>query len=351
MAMDDPYPDIHHKMSKKIAQLTKVIYHLNTRNEDRDAEISQLNKRHESEVESILKDAAAKLSKFKEALEAVKAKARSDATAEKWKQRLETEKSMATKEFKQFKLSSQERESALQQQYGQKIEGLQSEVATVRDGFRKKLDALVAKIKSLETSASSSSSALEDLKQKHQSEVEDLVQSSNKKYNEMLASRLAAEDELREQLEREKVAALSDQEAKFNEVIDRLKRDAASSSAALQSSKDEQLQDLSSQLQASQARNSEQEALIKALMKEKGELESSCEEMSSKNTELTAEIARLEQQLAEARAAAEREAALHEEQTQSQAGTWSGVNCNVCNCAEMIRFRAVNGAHRQCAAC
>lgn len=27
------FPDIHHKMSKKIAQLTKVIYHLNTKNE------------------------------------------------------------------------------------------------------------------------------------------------------------------------------------------------------------------------------------------------------------------------------------------------------------------------------
>lgn len=31
----DVFPDLHHKMSKKIAQLTKVIYHLNTKNEDR----------------------------------------------------------------------------------------------------------------------------------------------------------------------------------------------------------------------------------------------------------------------------------------------------------------------------
>lgn len=30
----ETFPDLHHKMSKKIAQLTKVIYHLNTRNED-----------------------------------------------------------------------------------------------------------------------------------------------------------------------------------------------------------------------------------------------------------------------------------------------------------------------------
>ncbi|CAM9170484.1 unnamed protein product, partial [Choristocarpus tenellus] len=35
----DVFPDLHHKMSKKIAQLTKVIYHLNTKNEDRQARI------------------------------------------------------------------------------------------------------------------------------------------------------------------------------------------------------------------------------------------------------------------------------------------------------------------------
>ena len=32
--MSELHPDLHHKMSKKIAQLTKVIYHLNTMNED-----------------------------------------------------------------------------------------------------------------------------------------------------------------------------------------------------------------------------------------------------------------------------------------------------------------------------
>lgn len=37
MKARDVFPDLHHKMSKKIAQLTKVIYHLNTKNEDRQA--------------------------------------------------------------------------------------------------------------------------------------------------------------------------------------------------------------------------------------------------------------------------------------------------------------------------
>jgi hypothetical protein len=43
----DVFPDLHHKMSKKIAQLTKVIYHLNTRNEDNQSELDAVVANHQ----------------------------------------------------------------------------------------------------------------------------------------------------------------------------------------------------------------------------------------------------------------------------------------------------------------
>lgn len=46
-------PDLHYKMSKKIAQLTKVIYQLNSRNDDQEAELSALNASHENEIEYV----------------------------------------------------------------------------------------------------------------------------------------------------------------------------------------------------------------------------------------------------------------------------------------------------------
>ena len=67
--MTETFPDLHTKMSKKIAQLTKVIYHLNTKNEDHQTEIDYINKNHQSELQQILRDATAKISKFKEAVE------------------------------------------------------------------------------------------------------------------------------------------------------------------------------------------------------------------------------------------------------------------------------------------
>ena len=63
------FPDLQHKMSKKIAQLTKVIYHLNTRNEDHQSELDSLASNHQAEIQQIIRDATSRISKFKEMIE------------------------------------------------------------------------------------------------------------------------------------------------------------------------------------------------------------------------------------------------------------------------------------------
>ena len=63
------FPDLHHKMSKKIAQLTKVIYHLNTKNEDHQTELDVMTSNHQMEIQQILRDAASRIGKFKEVIE------------------------------------------------------------------------------------------------------------------------------------------------------------------------------------------------------------------------------------------------------------------------------------------
>ena len=43
--------EIQHKMSKKIAQLTKVIFHLNTKNDESDLHLRAIADTHEKEIE------------------------------------------------------------------------------------------------------------------------------------------------------------------------------------------------------------------------------------------------------------------------------------------------------------
>ncbi|ORY37894.1 hypothetical protein BCR33DRAFT_769488 [Rhizoclosmatium globosum] len=47
-------PEVVFKMSKKIAQLTKVIYYLNTKNEDHNVEIQSLIDAYEDELTEVL---------------------------------------------------------------------------------------------------------------------------------------------------------------------------------------------------------------------------------------------------------------------------------------------------------
>ena len=67
--MADNYSEIHNRMSKKIAQLTKVIYHLHTKNEENKSYVQALNNAHDKEIDNILKDANRIVGKYKGALE------------------------------------------------------------------------------------------------------------------------------------------------------------------------------------------------------------------------------------------------------------------------------------------
>ncbi|XP_057677290.1 protein FAM184A-like isoform X2 [Corythoichthys intestinalis] len=57
--------DLHLKMSKKIAQLTKVIYALNTKNDEHEEEIDSLKEAHEDEVQHIVTETRDKIMQYK----------------------------------------------------------------------------------------------------------------------------------------------------------------------------------------------------------------------------------------------------------------------------------------------
>ncbi|XP_067131482.1 protein FAM184A-like isoform X3 [Centruroides vittatus] len=59
-------PELLHSMSKKIAQLTKVIYNLNMRIEDKDVLIMTMKSSHEEEIEKLLRDSKEKVTECKE---------------------------------------------------------------------------------------------------------------------------------------------------------------------------------------------------------------------------------------------------------------------------------------------
>ena len=53
-AMSAQQSSLHHMMCKKVAQLTKVIFHLNSKNEDQEFRLQELQRTYEAEIESIV---------------------------------------------------------------------------------------------------------------------------------------------------------------------------------------------------------------------------------------------------------------------------------------------------------
>jgi len=53
MADRNVLPDLQHKMSKKIAQLTKVIYQLNSKNDDHEFELQSVTDAYEQEIDEV----------------------------------------------------------------------------------------------------------------------------------------------------------------------------------------------------------------------------------------------------------------------------------------------------------
>eukprot|EP00940_MAST-03C_sp_MAST-3C-sp2_P001864 g1864.t1 len=136
------FPDLHKKMSKKIAQLTRVIYQLNCRNEDSHEELDAMATRHEKDMEEIMKDAADKINRFKSRLAKQKKDAKTAGAIEALKKQHRKEKEEALQALADLKKRSKQQQREIHKTMQARLALLQKEVSDVRAGFEKKKSAL-----------------------------------------------------------------------------------------------------------------------------------------------------------------------------------------------------------------
>lgn len=53
--------ELHHKMCKKVAQLTKVIFYLNTKNDEYESNLRAVVNAYEQELDSVIKEVRSNL--------------------------------------------------------------------------------------------------------------------------------------------------------------------------------------------------------------------------------------------------------------------------------------------------
>jgi len=134
--------EMHLKMSKKIAQLTKVVYALNTRNDEHENVISLLKEKHEEEIQKLLATSASKLKQIISNNNEENCLKREVESLQQQLANHEQEKKSTLKQLEDTIRTHKEKEQVMEEEHVQTIESFTRQLAEVK----RKLDGKVAEM-------------------------------------------------------------------------------------------------------------------------------------------------------------------------------------------------------------
>jgi serologically defined colon cancer antigen 8 len=207
--------DAHHKMSKKIAQLTKVIFHLHTKNEENNQYIDALTRAYEKEMDNLINEANSTIQRQKDSIQALKHSADSTAKMSDLQEKHDKEKKESQKMFEELRVSIENKEKESLSEQDSKLQKIRDEINTLTSKYE-------SKIKSLNDQVKQSEGKLEEQKRLFQKELADHVKEQNKKFNDLLQEKLSSEDRLKSGFEKEKKELIAMYEAKIKDAISKV---------------------------------------------------------------------------------------------------------------------------------
>ncbi|XP_038575631.1 protein FAM184A-like isoform X4 [Micropterus salmoides] len=224
--------DLHLKMSKKIAQLTKVIYALNTKNDEHEEEIESLKDAHEDEVQHIVTETRDKIMQYKSKMADEADLRRRLASLEESVELHEHMKRQALAEFEMYRQRMEDSQLCTEAQHTQRVVSMSREVEEMRRDFEEKLRAFSQAQAQFEADKRR---ALEELRAAHRQEVEELLNNQQnqsatstedqEKLAELHRQEVDALMERVEELTKDKVRLVEEYEAKLGKAQEYYERE------------------------------------------------------------------------------------------------------------------------------
>ncbi|KAM8904269.1 protein FAM184A-like isoform 1-T1 [Spinachia spinachia] len=224
--------DLHLKMSKKIAQLTKVIYALNTKNDEHEEEIESLRDAHEDEVQHIVTETRDKIMQYKSKMVDEAELRRRLASLEESVELHEHMKRQALAEFEMYRQRMEDSQLCTEAQHTQRVVSMSREVEEMRRDFEEKLRAFSQTQAQFEADKRR---ALEELRATHRQEVEELLNNQQnqsatstedqEKLAELHRQEVESLMERVEEITRDKVRLMEEYEAKLGKAQEYYERE------------------------------------------------------------------------------------------------------------------------------
>ncbi|XDC77756.1 hypothetical protein R6Z07F_008929 [Ovis aries] len=258
--------DLHLKMSKKIAQLTKVIYALNTKNDEHESAIQALKDAHEEEIQQILAETREKILQYKSRVtEELDLKRKIQVLEASLEDHIKT-KQQALTEFEAYKHRVEDMQLCAEAQHVQRIVTMSREVEEIRRKFEERLRSFGQLQVQFEKDKRL---ALEDLRTAHRREIQELlkcqqnhsasVDKGQEKAEELHRMEVEALNKTLEELRLERKKLIEDYESKLHKAqsfyeheLDTLKRSQLFTAESLQASKEKEA-DLRKEFQGQEA--------------------------------------------------------------------------------------------------
>ncbi|XP_006089279.2 protein FAM184A isoform X3 [Myotis lucifugus] len=253
-------------MSKKIAQLTKVIYALNTKNDEHESAIQALKDAHEEEIQQIFAETREKILQYK-------SKVTEESDLKRKIQVLEASledhmkmKQQALAEFEAYKHRVEDMQLCAEAQHVQRIVTMSREVEEIRRKFEERLRSFGQLQVQFEKDKRL---ALEDLRTAHRQEIQELLKSQQdhsasvhkgqEKAGDLQGVEVETLNKTLEELKLEQKRLIEDYEGKLNKAqsfyeheLDTLKRSQLFTAESLQASKEKEAE-LRKEFQAQEA--------------------------------------------------------------------------------------------------
>lgn len=208
--------DLHLKMSKKIAQLTKVVYALNSKNDEHENTIAFLKSQFDQEKEQLIQETSKKLEEYKNRITNNSDQSKQLAKLDSIIKEFGVQKEKAFYEFEQYKSKTSKTEQELVDRFCKKVNDMNKEIDSIKNQYEEQIQQFKLIISKFDTEKAY---LIEDLKSKHRIEIENFKSSFNSNKDQMTEELLSSETEKQNILKVHKIEL-----SKLQSTIDELKQ-------------------------------------------------------------------------------------------------------------------------------